>query len=207
MHRTLIAERTLTAGVAHELHPPPAGLHAQAQWAQRAANAGERAAAPDQLIAAAARYARRADAVPTLARLDAARFDPTAQPPLALADFADLLMQDVQHAAFARRIALETDLQPLTPRVEPDALAIALTNLLGTAVHYGRRCMRLEARAPPDGRALLAVRDDGPDVPPAERQRLFDRFFRGDGADNGTGSGLGLALVKRVAKLHGGSIA
>jgi two-component system sensor histidine kinase QseC len=207
VQQALLAERTLTADIAHELRTPLAGLRAQAQWAQRALDAGERDTALANTIAAADRCARLADAVLTLARLDAARFDPAEHPALPLADLARLVLADVRGAAEARGIAIDTDLPPLALRVDPDALAIALANLLANAVRYARRRVLLQAQALPDRRVLIAVRDDGPGVPAAERARLFDRFFRGEGADNGTGNGLGLALAKRVAELHGGSIA
>ncbi|MFN9212368.1 MAG: sensor histidine kinase, partial [Betaproteobacteria bacterium] len=193
--------------IAHELRTPLAGLRAQAQWAQRASDAGERSEALANVIAAADRCARLADAVLTLARLDAARFDPAEQTPMPLADLARLVLGDVQGAAEAGGIALETEVQPLSLRVDPDALAIALTNLLANAIRYARSRVRLEARVQNDGSLLLAVRDDGPGVPLAERARLFDRFFRGERAEGGSGNGLGLALAKRVAELHGGSIA
>ncbi len=205
VQQALLAERTLTADIAHELRTPLAGLRAQAQWAQRASDAGERGAALANVIAAADRCARLADAVLTLARLDAARFDPADQAPMALADLARLVLHDAQPAAQARGITLEAELPPLALRVDPDALAIALANLLANAIRYARSRVRLEARVQNDGSLLLAVRDDGPGVPVAERARLFDRFFRGEDAQGG--SGLGLALAKRVAELHGGSIA
>jgi signal transduction histidine kinase len=51
----------------------------------------------------------------------------------------------------------------------------------------------------------MEVADDGPGVPAAERERVFDRFYRGAECDT-TGSGLGLAIARRVAQLHGGEI-
>jgi signal transduction histidine kinase len=57
------------------------------------------------------------------------------------------------------------------------------------------------ARAP-----MLAVRDNGPGVPEAERERLFDRFYRLERSRSTPGSGLGLALVAAVAKLHGAEV-
>ena len=64
-----------------------------------------------------------------------------------------------------------------------------------------RACRRGEARAP-----CVAVADDGPGVPAAERERLFDRFYRLERSRSTPGSGLGLALVAAVARLHGASV-
>jgi signal transduction histidine kinase len=65
---------------------------------------------------------------------------------------------------------------------------------------------RVEIRVRREGvEAILEVCDDGPGIPPEERERVFDRFYRGAGAP-ASGSGLGLAIARRVAELHGGRI-
>ncbi len=56
-----------------------------------------------------------------------------------------------------------------------------------------------------DGRAFAEVEDDGPGIPPAERERVLERFYRVPGTA-GTGSGLGLAIVREIAAGHGASI-
>jgi signal transduction histidine kinase len=56
------------------------------------------------------------------------------------------------------------------------------------------------------GRPLLSVIDDGPGVPEAERERLFDRFHRLEASRSTPGSGLGLALVAAIARLHGAEV-
>ena len=53
----------------------------------------------------------------------------------------------------------------------------------------------------------VTVRDHGPGVPEAEREHVFDRFWRGADARGRPGSGLGLAIVRQVAESHGGSVA
>jgi len=60
-------------------------------------------------------------------------------------------------------------------------------------------------RAGSGPRAFLEVEDTGPGIPPAERERVFDRFYRGE-ATAGSGSGLGLAIVRRIAQRHGGEV-
>jgi signal transduction histidine kinase len=84
------------------------------------------------------------------------------------------------------------------------ALRMAVTNLLDNAVRYtpagGRIAVTLGADA---GGYRLAVSDTGRGLPADERERVFDRFYRG--RDTATpGSGLGLAIVREVARLHGG---
>nr|MDQ3027670.1 ATP-binding protein [Pseudomonadota bacterium] len=53
--------------------------------------------------------------------------------------------------------------------------------------------------------AFVEVEDNGPGIPPEERDRVFDRFYRGESAAGG-GSGLGLAIVRRIADRHGGRV-
>ena len=56
-----------------------------------------------------------------------------------------------------------------------------------------------------DRRALLEVEDEGPGIPPAERERVLERFYRVPGT-TGTGSGLGLAIVREIATVHGAKL-
>ena len=56
------------------------------------------------------------------------------------------------------------------------------------------------------GRALLRVRDEGPGPDVADRDRLFERFWRGAGASGRPGSGLGLSIVSAIAARHGGAV-
>jgi two-component system sensor histidine kinase MprB len=51
---------------------------------------------------------------------------------------------------------------------------------------------------------LLAVRDDGPGIPPDDLSRIFERFYRADPSRSGPGTGLGLAIVEQLAEAHGG---
>ncbi len=68
------------------------------------------------------------------------------------------------------------------------------------------RASRSRVGADEDGAAWLRVDDAGPGIPPAERERVFDRFYRRAGAGE-EGSGLGLAIVRSVAERHGATLA
>jgi two-component system sensor histidine kinase QseC len=199
----LLHERTLTADAAHELRTPLAALRAQAQVALRSRVDAERDAALRELIGGVDRAVRGVDSVLTLARFDARRIDPAALRPVQLPALVRLVAAEFEAAARTRGIALQIDVPPLALRGDADALAILLRNLLDNALRHAAGAVRVEARAAAAG-VRLAVRDDGPGMTPEQRSRAFDRFYRGT---EGGGAGLGLALVKRIAELHGGSAA
>ena len=80
-----------------------------------------------------------------------------------------------------------------------------LANLVENAVRHGREGGRVEValERAPGGGAVVTVADDGTGIPAAEREHVFRRFHRLDAARSSPGTGLGLALVKAVADLHG----
>jgi two-component system, OmpR family, sensor kinase len=96
-------------------------------------------------------------------------------------------------------------------RVDPDRLAQALRNLARNAIDHtsepsGR--VRLEVERAGRERIRFAVVDDGPGIPPEERERIFERFHRTDSSRSRTagGTGLGLAIVRAIAEAHGGGV-
>ncbi len=96
--------------------------------------------------------------------------------------------------------------QPTTVAGNPDALHTLLRNLIDNAVRYtpagGRVDVTVESTA---GGVRVTVADDGPGIPPEERSRVFDRFYRRAGTAP-SGSGLGLAIVKAIAEAHGATV-
>ena len=108
--------------------------------------------------------------------------------------------------ALARNIDLGFESALASARIEGDAFLLKemLNNLLDNAVRYtqpgGQVTVRV-ARTP--GSLTVAVEDNGPGIPEAERERVFERFHRvlGSGAE---GCGLGLAIVREIALAHGG---
>ncbi|MFE3790075.1 sensor histidine kinase [Streptomyces goshikiensis] len=83
-----------------------------------------------------------------------------------------------------------------------------LRNLLDNAARHARTVTGIAVTSDADGLARVEIRDDGPGIPPADRERIFERFTRLDGARaRGTGgSGLGLAIAREIAARHGGSL-
>jgi signal transduction histidine kinase len=98
-----------------------------------------------------------------------------------------------------------------TLRADPDRLAQALRNLLGNAIEHTsdeRGLVRLAVEPAAPGRIRFVVEDDGPGIPPSERERVFDRFHRTDPARDRAsgGAGLGLAIVRAIVEAHGGRV-
>ena len=206
VHEALIRERTLTADAAHELRTPLAALRLQAQVARRSTRYAERAAALDELLDGTDRAARMVDSVLTLARYDARRSGDLEQARVDLSMLAKLVAREFQPLSSQQGTDLALAVAGTVVIGDEDALAIALRNLVSNALRYARKEIRIEVEAGSDC-ALLAVRDDGTGFAPDVAERAFDRFFRGpDKSGVSSGSGLGLALVRRIADLHRGSV-
>jgi signal transduction histidine kinase len=110
--------------------------------------------------------------------------------------------------AEAREQHLEASLPETLPMMgDRDLVLQAVANLLDNAIKFtpAGGTVRLAAEAS-DGFVRIRVADEGPGLPPADRARVGERFFRADSARSTPGSGLGLSLVRAVAQLHGGGL-
>jgi two-component system sensor histidine kinase QseC len=199
-------ERRFTADAAHELRTPLAALRAQAQVAHGALEAAERRRALDNVIAGCDRASHMIDQLLTLARLEPEGFVGRREP-CDLHELARGAIAEAVPAALARAIEIElASGPPATVCGDARLLAILLRNVLDNAVRYSPSHSTVRVRVTgPDGGASLCVADEGPGVPVAERERLGRRFHRLPGTE-GTGSGLGLSIVKRIAEIHGASV-
>lgn len=102
-------------------------------------------------------------------------------------------------------VTVEPDLPPLS--VDGTLVQSVLVNLLDNALKYAPADTRLAISAVRAGDAVqLAVEDEGPGVPPEERERIFDKFYRGTTPSRTAGVGLGLAIVRTIVEAHGGRI-
>ncbi len=112
-------------------------------------------------------------------------------------------------AAEVREQRLDADFPDTLPMVgDRDLLLQAVANLLDNAIKFtpDGGVIRLTARARDDDWLEILVADSGPGLPPDDRARAGERFFRADASRNTPGSGLGLSLVRAVATLHGGRV-
>ena len=108
---------------------------------------------------------------------------------------------------FQLQVDIAADLAPL--QADRDALVTVVSNLLGNAIKYSpqQREIAIAVREQ-DKNQLVEVADRGIGVPPADRQRIFEKFHRAANASSGaaTGAGVGLSLTRSIADAHGGSV-
>lgn len=182
------AHRLLLANASHELRTPLSRIRLGIELFE---------AKPDAKI--------KADLAQDIAELDdlieeillASRFDVTAAP--AAAEDIDLLALVAEECARYDGCALDGERVAL--RGDPRLLRRLVRNLLDNAQRHGRPPVRVALRR--DGtQATLSVIDAGDGIPPSEREHVFMPFYRLGG--DRKGAGLGLALVRQIARLHGG---
>lgn len=83
-----------------------------------------------------------------------------------------------------------------------------ISNLISNATRYSAKDTRvwIDGNVATDGTVLISVRDEGPGIPSAELDKLFDRFFRGSTSIGIIGTGIGLHIVQVLVDLHGGQV-
>ena len=206
LREALDKQKRFTADAAHELRSPLTALQVQLDMVARARSPEESRAALESLRAGMRRAARLIEQMLTMARLDPeAAGESFAE--VDLGSLATAVAAELEPLAEAKRIALTLQrLDPVRLRGQPQALHTLIRNLLDNAIRYtpggGQVLLSIENR---DNEVLLQVEDSGPGIPPEERARVFDRFYRLPGS-HAEGSGLGLAIVQQVAHAPGARV-
>jgi signal transduction histidine kinase len=192
-------ERRFVADVAHELRTPLASLRVQVDVARLHGATDEDRA---DLAADVERLSALLEDLLVLARLDAGEPLPDPDPP---AIPAEVLPAFVGSADGVTTRLVEADEGELA--MSRRELEQIVGNLVSNARRHARSRVDLGFRRTPGG-GVVSVADDGPGIPPADRERVFARFARLDGArdrDSG-GTGLGLAIARELARRRGGDI-
>jgi signal transduction histidine kinase len=198
-------QRAFVADAAHELRSPLTNMRTELEVAQRLPDTTDWPAISADLLADVERLSRLVDDLLLLARSDDGV--PTGRHATARLAEVDLdsLVEDVA-SRYSEVFYARPD-QAVVATVEPDAIGRVVANLLDNAVRYARTKVRVSVdQEGPYHR--ITVTDDGPGIPPSDRERVFDRFTRLDDArarDAG-GSGLGLAIVRELVRRHGGTV-
>lgn len=202
----LQSHRDLEQGVAHELRTPLAQLKFDLELARASPVESQRKARFEAMERDIADLEDLVSELLVLANLrEAPPYRPREVPANELIDEVVRRANDEMRAS-GRSIAIEAPRHlPASITCDSKYLSRALVNVLRNAVRYARSKVALTVERA-GSRTVISVDDDGPGVPPVERERLFEPFSRLEGSRgrNSGGVGLGLAIVKSVAEWHGG---
>ena len=166
----------------------------------------------EKLRDATRRTSQLAHQLLALSRADARSLDAQAMQRVDLQDLCENLLEMYLDAATGKGIDLGLDAQPVHVSGHGWLLRELLSNLVDNAIKYtpagGSVTIRCGTRLRSSGAAgaFLQVEDDGPGVPPAERTRVLQRFYRVPGSE-GEGTGLGLPIADEIARAHGATLA
>jgi two-component system sensor histidine kinase TctE len=202
----LTLQSRFVADAAHQLKTPIAALRAHFELALREGDPAAMRRALQNAQPGMDRLERLASQL-----LSLARNEPEAAGGIAMVDVdLNALALEAASAWVPEALKREVDLgfeaaaAPVSVRGDPVRLRELLDNLLDNAVRYSRSGGRVTVRVLP-APAAIEVGDDGPGIPPEERERVFERFHRLLGSSR-DGSGLGLAIAREIARVHGARI-
>jgi two-component system OmpR family sensor kinase len=210
VERLVRAEKDLLANVSHELRSPLARIRVALALLPREADDDRRLREVERDLA---ELDRLIEDVLTTARLEATGLPARLGAVDVRALLADLASR-VRHDPLTAGLPVRVDDGPEVTIIADEALLRrALWNLVENAAKYGAPPITLSAAVEGE-RVAFGVSDEGGGVAPADRERVFAPFYRGDAArtpdpsgDARRGVGLGLTLARRVAEVHGGAIA
>ncbi|HEX2087751.1 MAG TPA: ATP-binding protein [Solirubrobacteraceae bacterium] len=199
--------RDLVANVSHELRTPISALQAKLENVAD----GVEPADPETIRTMLAQVERLGRLVTQL--LDLSRLESRAVPldvrPFPIRDVLERVAREARlHAPGDVALAVEAP-DGLLVGGDPERVHQVVVNLVENAVRHSPRPGRVALRAAAAGeRVRIEVADQGPGIPDAEADRVFDRFYRADAARSadGGGAGLGLAIARWIVDLHGGDI-
>jgi len=206
INELLTTHRELTTSVSHELRNPLMRLRFRHSLARDASSGEEVQRHLGEMEGALDELDHLVDEILTYARVKNPgkdmRFDPVEAKEWA-APLLEVARQLV--AAGERNIALHARIDVEELEIEPVYMGRALSNLLSNATRFANRQIDVVLRRE-GGSYMLSVEDDGPGVPAADRENVFEPFWRGDQSRSRKtgGFGIGLALVRRIAQWHGG---
>ena len=186
----VVAHKTLLANASHELRTPLARIRMAVELMKERADPKRKAELEQDI----AELDALIDEILLASRLDGVKeLDTTEE--------VDLLALAAEECARYDNARLEG--QTATVRGDPRLLRRMIRNLLENARRHGAPPIEVSVLRTGD-RAEVAVCDFGPGVPEAERERVFNSFYRRAGTNEVAGTGLGLALVRQIARRHGG---
>jgi heavy metal sensor kinase len=203
--------RRFTADASHELRTPLTAMRSVGEVAlRRSPNAAEYREVIGSMLEEVDRLTRLVENLLTLTRGESGRI-PVASDMVDLGELAASVSDSLHVLAEEKHQSLLVEAGlPVTAACDPAILRQGLINLLHNAIKYtpGGGAIRMVVQRAASGEAVIEVKDTGPGIPAADRQRIFERFYRVDGGRSreAGGVGLGLAIARWAVEANGGRI-
>ena len=201
------AERQFASDASHELRTPMAVIMAQCEDAL----SGEKTGADyREALSVIHRQGRRMNRMISgmleLVRMER-KTDRYAREPFNLSALTESVCEDMALIC-EKNIALTTDVEPdISITGDQTLITRLLGNLIGNAYRYGRENGHIIVTLHRAGSAIeLTVSDDGIGIAPDQQKKIFRRLYQGASERSGDGAGLGLAMARQIARLHGGEL-
>ncbi len=201
-------QRTFVGDAAHELRSPLASLRVQLEVAGRLGPHTDWPAVVQDSLVDVDRLDRLVEDLLALARSDEAGGVLRRREPVEL----DELVTSIGSGYAEARVPVTITAAPVVVDGDADGLRRVVVNLVDNAVRYAKSSVQVTVEtgqhSGPNGTVSLTVADDGPGIPAAERERVFDRFYRvheSRSRESG-GTGLGLPIVRDLVRAHGGVV-
>ena len=201
--RLLVQIKGVGDNIAHDLRSPLAVVHAQLERGLESSNDEQLRAVAKQALA---HIDKAMLTVAALLRLADVEYGPKSRNfvSIDLAAICTDLFEFFEPLAASKAIRMTLEVQsPVQIRGDGDLMREAVSNLIGNAIKFTPEHGAVNVSvAQEDGRPVIRVRDNGIGVEPAERDKIFQRFYRTESGHRVPGSGLGLSIAAAIAHLH-----
>ena len=197
------AQRRFISDASHELRSPFASITAALDLAHRRPDLLDQSLIDESLLPEAQRMHSLVEDLLLLARAD----ERTGRHIEVDVDVDDIVLAEAERVRSLTHLKVIADVKPARASGDPDALSRLVRNLVDNAIRHAHNGIRLEC-AVVGGHARVVVSDDGPGIPAADRDRVFDRFVRLDTPRDRAagGAGLGLSIVAQIIEAHDGTV-
>jgi signal transduction histidine kinase len=205
VENALEAQRRFVADASHELRSPLTRIRSELEVDLEHPDNADLAATHRSVLEEADNLQRLVEDLLLLARSDSAR---DAGGTVVLVDLDDIVLREALRIRTAGSVRVDiTNVSAAQVPGNPDELRRVVRNLVDNAARHAGSTIAI-ALAEQLGHAVLTVADDGPGIPVADRERIFERFARLDEArtSHDGGTGLGLAIAREIIERHGGTI-
>jgi heavy metal sensor kinase len=209
LERAVTQQRRFVANVSHELRTPLTVMRSEIDVSLTSDTLSKDARTVlESTREEVARMSGIVENLLTLARIDEEELH-LLRRPCDLRQIAETTTRELRPIAEQRKVLLRLSGSRGPIDADPDHIEQVVRNLLDNAIRYSPQGGTVTLTiATHNGQAELAVRDEGPGIDPAQLERVFERFYRGEPSrsSTGQGSGLGLAICQEITQAHGGSM-